>query len=69
MLDVNMFWLLLKDRGRAFLKESHIGCYDILNRIDFTSFWNMIWCLMSFLMEKPAKVFLELKTSFSMKDS
>ena len=31
MLDVDVFWFLLEDWGRAFLKESNMGCDDILH--------------------------------------
>lgn len=29
MLDVDVFWFLLEDWGRAFLEESNMGCDDI----------------------------------------
>ena len=31
MLDVDVFWFLLEDWGRAFLEESNMGCDDILH--------------------------------------
>lgn len=69
VLDVDVLWFLLEDWGWAFLEEGDMGCDDILHEWVCTSFWNMISCLISFLIEKPARDFLELKTSFSMKDS
>lgn len=69
MLDIDVLGLLLEDWGGAFLQEGDVGGDDILHKWVCTSFWNMISCLISFLMEKPARDFLELKTSFSTKDS
>ena len=68
MLDVDVFRLDFIDWTRTFLKESHVVVYDILDKDNFTSFKNIISCLTSFL-ENPAKLFLVLKSSFSMKDS
>ena len=69
MLDIDVFGLLLEDGRGAFLQEGDVCGDNVLHKKGATSFWNMISCLMSFLIEKPASDFLELKTSFSTKDS
>lgn len=71
VLDVDWLFLLgfVVDWTGAFLEEGCVGGEDFLGRVQDTSFWNMISCLISFLMEKPARDFLLLKTSLSMKVS
>jgi hypothetical protein len=69
MLNIDMLGFLFEDRRGAFLEESHVSSDDILSYDEVTYLWNIISCLMSLRSWNPARDFLELKTSFSTKDS
>ena len=69
MLDIDMFGFLLENWWGALLEEVDIGRDDILSYEEVTYFWNMISCLISLRNWNPARDFLELKSSFSTKDS
>jgi hypothetical protein len=71
VLDVDLVLLgeLFEDGTGALLEEGEVGGDDVLGGAGSTSFWNMISCLMSLRMEKPASDLRLLNSSFSMKPS